>query len=148
MSLIETLNSDLKDSLKAGDKARVELIRGLKSDIKYKEIEKKHPLSDEEALAVLNAAAKRRKDSIEQFRNGGREDLAAKESAELEMISHYLPKQLSDEELAKIVAETMSALGPGAPTDLGKIMKEVMPKVKGLADGNRVRQMIAAKLAT
>jgi uncharacterized protein len=147
MSLLETLNADLKEAMKAGDKARLEVVRGLKSDIKYKEIELKHPLSEEEVVAVLSSAAKKRRDSIEQFRAGGREDLANKETSELEIISHYLPQQLSDEELAIHVAAAIQSSGATTPADLGKVMKEVMPKVKGRADGNRLREMIAAKLA-
>lgn len=147
MSLLENLNSDLKNALKSGDKARAEVIRGLKSDIKYKEIEKKQPLSDEDVLGVIAAAAKRRRDSIEQFQQGGRDDLVLKESGELEIITGYLPQQLSDEELQKIIDATVADTGAKAPGDMGKVMKEIMPKVKGRADGNRVRQMIALKLS-
>ncbi len=147
MPIIETLNADLKDALKHGDRARADVIRGLKSDIKYKEIEKKQPLSEEEILAVLASAAKRRRDSIEQFQQGGREDLVLKESGELEIIIGYLPKQLSDEELQDIVVATLSEIGAKTPADLGKAMKEIMPKVKGRADGNKVRQLIALKLS-
>jgi uncharacterized protein len=147
MSLLETLNSDLIVALKKGDKNRVEVIRGLKSDIKYKEIEKREPLTEEDTLGVLAAAAKRRRDSIEQFRQGGRDDLVMKESGELEIITSYLPQQLSDEQLQEIVEATLLEIGAKTPADLGKVMKEIMPKVKGRADGNRVRQIIALKLS-
>jgi hypothetical protein len=147
MSLLETLNSDLIVAMKKGDKNRVEVVRGLKSDIKYKEIEKREPLTEEDVLGVLAAAAKRRRDSIEQFRQGGRDDLVMKESSELEIITGYLPQQLSDEELQKIVESTVMEIGAKTPADLGKVMKEIMPKVKGRADGNRVRQMIVLKLS-
>ena len=147
MSLLETLNSDLIVALKKGDKNRAEVIRGLKSDIKYKEIEKREPLTEEDVLGVLAAAAKRRRDSIEQFQQGGRSDLVLKEGNELEIITGYLPQQLSDEELQEIVATTLLEIGAKSPADLGKAMKEIMPKVKGRADGNRVRQMIALKLS-
>jgi len=147
MSLLETLNSDLIVALKKGDKNRVEVIRGLKSDIKYKEIDKREPLTEEDVLGVLAAAAKRRRDSIEQFQKGGRDDLVLKESGELEIITSYLPQQLSDEELQEIVRATLLEIGAKTPADLGKAMKEIMPKVKGRADGNRVRQMIAGKLS-
>jgi len=147
MSLLETLNSDLIVALKKGDKNRAEVIRGLKSDIKYKEIDKREPLTEEDTLGVLAAAAKRRRDSIEQFQRGGRDDLVLKESGELEIITSYLPQQLSDEELQEIVGATLLEIGAKTPADLGKVMKEIMPKVKGRADGNRVRQMIALKLS-
>lgn len=147
MSLLDTLNDDLKTAMRAGDKARLEVVRGLKSDIKYKEIDLKHPLTEEDVVAVLSSAAKKRRDSIEQFRAGGREDLASKEAAELEIISHYLPKQLSDDELTALVVAAIQSSGAAAPGDLGKVMKEIMPKVKGRADGNKLREIIAAKLA-
>ena len=147
MSLLETLNSDLIVALKKGDKVRVEVIRGLKSDIKYKEIDKREPLTEEDVLGVLAAAAKRRRDSIEQFRQGGRDDLVLKESSELEIITSYLPQQLSDEELQEIVGATLLETGAKTPADLGKVMKEIMPKVKGRADGNRVRQILALRLS-
>ena len=147
MSLLETLNSDLIVALKKGDKNRAEVIRGLKSDIKYKEIDKREPLTEEDVLGVLAAAAKRRRDSIEQFQRGGRDDLVLKESGELEIITSYLPQQLSDEELQEIVGATLLEIGAKTPADLGKVMKAIMPKVKGRADGNRVRQMIALKLS-
>jgi uncharacterized protein len=147
MSLLETLNSDLIVALKKGDKVRAEVIRGLKSDIKYKEIDKREPLTEEDVLGVLAAAAKRRRDSIEQFQKGGRDDLVMKESGELEIITSYLPQQLSDEELQEIVGATLLEIGAKTPADLGKAMKEIMPKVKGRADGNRVRQIIAQKLS-
>ena len=147
MSVLDTLNSDLKDAMRAGDKARLEVIRGLKSDIKYKEIELKHLPSEEDVIAVLSSAAKRRRDSIEQFRAGGREDLASKEESELAIIANYLPKQLSDDELTGFVTAAIEASGATTPNDLGKVMKEVMPRVKGRTDGNRLREIIAAKLA-
>lgn len=146
MSVLDALNNDLKEALKAGDRARADVIRGLKSDIKYKEIELKHPPTEEDVIAVLSTAAKKRRDSIEQFRAGGRADLADKEAHELEILTHYLPKQLSDEELGGIISAAIEAAGAAGPADIGKVMKEIMPKVKGRVDGNRVRELIAAKL--
>ncbi len=149
MSVLETLNNDLKEALRAKDKIRMEVIRGLKSDIRYKEIEAKgSELSEDDAIAVITSAAKRRRDSIEQFRKGGREDLATKEEAELEIITTYLPKQLSDDEIREIVERAVTASGASSPSDMGKVMKEVMPLVKGKADGNRVKQMVAEKLTS
>lgn len=146
MSVLDALNNDLKEALKGGDRARADVIRGLKSDIKYKEIELKRPLQDEDVVAVLSTAAKKRRDSIEQFRAGGRSDLADKESRELEVITHYLPQQLSAAELDGIITAAIAAAGATAPGDIGKVMKEIMPKVKGRVDGNQVRELIAAKL--
>ncbi len=146
MSVLDALNNDLKEALKGGDRARADVIRGLKSDIKYKEIELKRPLQDEDVVAVLSTAAKKRRDSIEQFRAGGRSDLADKESRELEVITHYLPQQLSGAELDGIITAAITAVGAKAPGDIGKVMKEIMPRVKGRVDGNQVRELIAAKL--
>ncbi len=146
MSVLDALNNDLKEALKGGDRARADVIRGLKSDIKYKEIELKRPLQDEDVVAVLSTAAKKRRDSIEQFRAGGRSDLADKESRELEVITHYLPQQLSAAELDGIITAAIAAVGAKGPADIGKVMKEIMPKVKGRVDGNAVRELIAAKL--
>ncbi len=147
MSILDTLNTDLKNALKSGDKLKAEVIRGLKSDIKYKEIEKIQPLAEEDIIGVLSSAAKRRRDSIEQFARGGREDLVAKETSELGIITGYLPQQLADDKLEEIVVATIAEVQAKTAADLGKVMKEIMPKVKGRADGNKVRQMIAAKLA-
>jgi hypothetical protein len=147
MSLLETLTADLTVAMKSGDKARVETLRGLKSDIKYKEIEKKQPLTEEEVTAALSAAAKRRRDSIEQFKLGNREDLVAKESAELEMITAYLPQQMAADKLDEIISVVIAETGATSAADLGRVMKEIMPRVKGRADGNLVRQMIATKLS-
>lgn len=147
MSILDTLNNDLKEALKAKDKARMEVIRGLKSDIRYKEIEGKgDEMTEDDVIAVITSAAKRRRDSIEQFRKGGREDLASKEEAELEIISNYLPKQLTDEELHDIVTEVLKETGASAPHDMGKVMGAVMSRVKGRADGKRVKEMVAEKL--
>lgn len=147
MSLLETLNADIKQAMFAGDKARLEVLRGLKSDIKYKEIEKREPLTEQDLVDVLSAAAKRRRDSIEQFRQGGRTDLADKETFELNIITNYLPKQLTEEELSALIAAAISVSGATTAADIGKVMKELMPKVKGRADGNRVKQLVADKLA-
>jgi len=147
MAILDTLNNDMKEAMKSKDKVRLEVIRGLKSDISYKEIEAKGDgLSEEDIIGVITSAAKRRRDSIDQFRKGGREDLATKEEAELEIITTYLPKQMSDDEIAGIVVEAIAASGASGPSDTGKVMKEVMPKVKGKADGNRVKQIVAEKL--
>jgi len=146
MSLLDSLNSDLKEAMRAGDKLRREVIRGLKSDLKYKEIEQTKPLTEEDMMQVLSSAAKRRRDSIEQFQRGGRDDLVAKETAELHLINSYLPQQLTDDELLLIIDETISESGANVAADLGKLMKYLMPKVKGRADGNKVRTLATARL--
>ncbi len=146
MSLAETLDADIKAAMKAGEKDRLTVLRGLKSDIKYAAIGGTE-LTDEAVIGVLTSAAKKRRDAIEQYRAGGRDDLVAKESAELEIIQAYLPQQLTDEELTSIIAETVAAVGASTPADMGKVMGQLMPKVKGKADGKRVNELVKAALA-
>ena len=147
MSLLDTLNSDLKSALKGGNREKADLIRNLKSDLKYREIDKKAPLTDDEMVAVLASAAKKRREAIEQFAAGGRDDLVKRETEQLELITGYLPQQMSDEEVAKLASEIIAELGAAGPADLGKVMKEIMPKTKGRADGSRVREIVAAQLS-
>lgn len=147
MSLLDTLNSDLKEALKGGDREKADLIRNLKSDLKYREIDKKSSLTDEEMIEVLTSAAKRRREAIEQFKAGGRQDLVQRESKQLDLISGYLPEQMSDDELGAIADEVIGAVGAVGPAGLGKVMKAIMPRVKGRADGSKVKQIIAARLA-
>ena len=147
MSLNKKIDGDLIKALKGGDKDKVTLLRGLKSDIKYKRIEKGDDLTDEEIIAVLSTAAKQRRDSIEQFTNGNRMDLADKESAELEVIKGYLPEQLSEEKLIELVRESIEATGADSPAKLGLVMKDLMPKVKGKADGKLINQLVSRMLS-
>ena len=152
MTIKERLNADLKEAMKARQGARVACLRMLKAKILEKEVELRtkhgpdHELEDEEALAVISAYAKQRRDSIDSFRQGGREDLVAKEEAELEVISSYLPRQLGRDELQKIVREAIEEAGAGSAADLGRVMKIVMPRVKGAADGKLVNQLVREEL--
>ena len=145
MALLDTIDKDLTSALKAGDRNKATVLRGLKSDLKYKKIDKGGDLSEEDILAVLSTAAKKRRESIDQFRAGNRNDLADKEQSELNIISAYLPQQLSEEKLTALISETITETGAQSPADLGKVMKAVMPKLRGQADGKLVNQ-IAAKL--
>lgn len=147
MSLLDTLNSDLKTAMKAGERDRAELIRNLKSDLKYREIEKREPLTEEDMLKVLASAAKKRRDAIEQFEKGGREDLVARERGQLELIEDYLPKGLSEAEILDIVDKAIGESGAAGPADMGKVMKIVMPAVGARADGNLVRKIVQTRLS-
>jgi len=147
MSLIKKIDEDLIKALKGGDKSKVTLLRGLKSDIKYKRIDKGDDLTDEDVLAVLSGAAKKRRDSIEQFRNGNRMDLVEKESAELEIIQGYLPDQLSEEKLREFIRESIEATQADSPAKLGLVMKNLMPKIKGKANGKLVNQLVSRMLS-
>jgi len=146
MSIKEKLDQDMKMAQESGDKTRLNITRLLKSEIKYKEIEKKDNLSDEEVLEVLQTSVKRHRDSIEQFKKGGRNDLAEKEEAELKIILEYLPQQLTEEELTSLINEAIKEVEASSPKDLGKVMKVLIPKVKGRADGKKVNILVSQRL--
>ncbi len=142
MTLIDRLSEDLKESLKGRNSIKSSVIRLLKSNIKYREIEKKAPLSDEEVIEVIISGIKQRRDSIEQFSKGDRSDLVEKENAEIEILQAYLPQPLTDEELLKEVKAVIKEVGATSFNDMGKIMKAIMPRVKGRAEGTKVSSII------
>jgi len=147
MDLNKQLTDDLKAAMKSGDKMAMETIRGLKSMLREKEIELKGDLTDEDQMQVLSTAAKRRRESIESYREGGREDLADQEQAELRIIEKYLPEQLSEDDLRSLVEETIADTGAKTMQDMGKVMGTIMPKVRGKADGSVVQQIVREKLS-
>jgi len=146
MTISDKINEDLKSAMKSGDKTALSVLRMLKSDFKYKQIELGRDLTEDDLLAVLASSAKKRRDAIEGFEKGGRSDLVAKEKAELEVLSGYLPQQMSIEELEKIVAEVVAETGASTPKDIGLVMKQLMPRVKGKIDGRKVNEAVARKL--
>jgi len=147
MPLLKKIEQDIIEALKAGDKLRVSVLRGLKSDIKYRQISLGSELKDEQALEVINSAAKRRRESIEQFRKGDRNDLADKEGLELNLISAYLPQQLGEEELRAIILDAIKESGVDSTQKIGLLMKVLMPKIKGKADGKMVNRLATEILA-
>ncbi len=150
MTIKNKIQEDLKAAMKSGDSFRRDVLRLLDSAIKNVEIEKKkreEGLSEEEVIEVISRAVKQRQDSIKQYNDGGRGDLAEKEQKELDIIMEYMPEQLSEDEIEKIVAETISQVGVLSPADMGKVMSMVMAKLKGKADGNVVRDIVQKKLA-
>jgi uncharacterized protein YqeY len=146
-SLKQRIEQDTRDALKKRDSERLSVLRMLKSEIKYKEIDKGFELSDDEVISVLSSSIKKRKDSIQQFEKGGRDDLASREKAELELIFKYLPEQLTEEELSQIISQAIEEVNATGISDLGKVMKVIMPKVKGRADGKIVNQMVSSQLS-
>jgi len=142
MGLIEQINSDTIAVMKSGDKVALSVLRMLKSDLKYKQIELKQKLTDEDCLDVLSSAAKKCRDAIREYGKAGRDDLAAKEKAELEIIKKYLPEQISDEEIERLIKEAIAETNASTPAEIGLVMKEIMPKVKGKADGRRVNELV------
>jgi len=147
MSLLERIDEDLKTALKARDMLKATVLRGLKSDIKYKQIEMGAVPSDDDIIAVLNTACKRHRDSIEQFGAGNRPDLVEKESAELVIIAAYLPEQMPEDKVRALIAESIAATGADSPAKTGLVMKDLMPKIKGRADGKMVSRLVSEMIA-
>lgn len=149
-TLKERIKSDLVKALKGGNKEETLTLRLLESSIKNREIDLKkryEGLSDDEVLEVLIKEVKKRKEAIEAYEKGNREDLVRKESKELEILQRYLPKQLSDEEIEREVKNAIQGSGAKDIKDIGKVMALVMPLVKGRADGARVSQMVKEVLS-
>ena len=147
MSLAETIDEHLIEAMKAGDKKKVTVLRGLKSDLKYKQIETGSDLTEEHMIEVLNSAAKKRREAIEQFRQAGRDDLVEQEDLELEIITGYLPEQLGEQDLREMIQAAIEETGADSPKDIGPVMRVLMPKVKGRADGKQVNRLVAELLA-
>jgi uncharacterized protein YqeY len=142
MSLSEKLSSDMKSAMKSKETVKLSVIRMVRSEVKNREIDKGESLTDDEIMALLNSFMKKGRDSFEQFTKGGREELAAKEKEEIEIIQSYLPEQLSEDEVTALVKETISETGAGGPKDFGVVMKTVMAKTKGKADGKVVSGLV------
>jgi hypothetical protein len=142
MSLLQKIDDDYKTALKTSDSLKVSVLRMVKAASKNRQIDKRGELSDEDILAVISTLSKQRKESIELFSKGGREDLAEKERQELAILQSYLPKQLSLEELDKIILESIQESSAQGLNDLGKVMRIVMSRVKGIADGHIVNQRV------
>lgn len=148
MNLQDKLNEDYKAAMKSGDKLRVETLRLLRAQLKDAKISKMAALTPEEEIAALTNAAKKRREAIDMYKQGGRNDLLEKETAELAIISSYLPQALSTEEIAQIIDTAIKETGSTAAGDLGKVMGKIMPQVKGRADGKLVQQMVRERLSS
>jgi uncharacterized protein len=150
MSLKEQIGEDIKTAMKAKDKLRLQTVRGIKKAILDKEVELRpqgqDSLTPEQEIELLSQQAKQRRDSIEQFTNAGRDDLAEQESQELAIIETYLPEQLSDEEVARVIDELIAASGATTMKDLGKVMGPAMKQLKGKADGKKIQELVKSKL--
>ena len=127
--------------MKAKDAVRLSVMRGLKSDLKYKDIEIGRELTDEDCIVVFRSAAKRRKDAIDAFKKGGRSDRAGEEEAELAIIQEFLPTELSDGDLANVIDEVITEVGAEGPQDFGKVMKAAMVQMAGKAQGKEVNEI-------
>ena len=143
--MLEQLKSDLKDAMRAKDETRRNTIRILMAAFKNAAIEKGGELDESGSLEILAREAKKRREAAESFRGGGREDAALQEELELAIIEDYLPKQLSEDEVRAIAREVIAAVEPSGPRDMGKVMGEVMPRLKGLFDGKLASGIIKAE---
>jgi uncharacterized protein len=143
MGLKETINDDLKSAMKSGDKLRLQTIRSIRALIlEFEKSGSGKELTPDEEVKLLTSAAKKRKDSIEQYRSAGREDLASKEEKELEILQEYLPKQLNESEILNAVKKIAESIGAKTKEDFPKLMPEVMKSLKGKADGKIVRSIV------
>ncbi|KPQ35629.1 MAG: hypothetical protein HLUCCA11_10285 [Phormidesmis priestleyi Ana] len=151
MSLKDRISDEIKTAMKAKDKLRLETVRGIKKVILEKESEirgkGREELTEDEELAIVMQLAKQRRDSIAQFSDAGREELAEKEAQELKILEEYLPAQLSDADIEAAVDEAIAQTGASSMRDMGKVMGPVMAKLKGQADGNKVQAAVKAKLS-
>ncbi len=147
MTFVEQVDKDLIAAMKAQETLKLSVLRMIKAALKNKQIELSKPLADADALAVLRTLVKQHHESVEQFRKGGREDLAEKEAAEIKIVESYLPAAVTDEEIDGGVAAAVAETGAAGPKDLGKVMKAAMAKFAGRnVDGKRVSEKVRARL--
>jgi uncharacterized protein YqeY len=147
MSLKSQITDDMKSAMKAGDKDRLKVVRLIMAAVKQVEVDKRVELDDAGVLSVLDKMVKQRRDSVEQFEKGGREDLANIERAEISILETYLPKQLDDAELEALIDAAISATGAESIRDMGKVMGQIKSKAAGRADMGAVGAKVKARLA-
>jgi uncharacterized protein YqeY len=147
-SLKERIDAELKDAMRQKEELKTSVLRMLKSAVKYKEVEPgASPLDDAGVLQVIGTLIKQRRDSVEQYRTGNRPELADKEEQEIAILQAYLPAQLSAAELEREVAQAIAAVGAQSPKDMGAVMKALMPKIQGKAEGKVISDAVKAQLA-
>lgn len=146
MKLMDRLQQDMVQAVKARDSARVGVIRYVRSEAKNREIELRRALEDDDVVDVLSRIAKKHHEAIEQFEMGGRADLVERERTQLSIVEQYLPERLSDSELDALVADVIAEVGASGPKDIGQVMKTLMPKVRGRADGRAVNDLVRSRL--
>src|SRR5438445_4524142 len=149
MTLQEKIQAHITDAMRSKDSLRLNTLRMMKSAVKNKEIEKMKALEEGEVLSIFGTHVKQRKDSIEQFRKGGREELAQKEEAEIKIIEEYLPAAASEDDIRRAIDEAVQETGAASMKDMGKVMKAALARLAGRsADGSRVSQMVKEKLSS
>ncbi len=147
MSLEERLFEEMKQAMRSNDKLRLSTIRMIRSASKNKEIELRKKLDDEEILRVIQGMVRKGEESVEQFQSGGRTDLVEKEQKEIEILKSFLPQPISQEEILKIIDQSIEETQASSLKDLGKVIKSVMPKLGGKADGKLINQLVREKLS-
>ena len=147
MSLIEEIDDEIKEAMKARDGERRDALRLILDALKKSEKELQRPLSEEEELQVMQRERKRRVEAAEAFRAGGREEQADAEERELEILEEFMPEPLSEDEIEEIVDDVIAEVGATKMADLGRVMADVMPQIAGRADGSQVSQIVREKLA-
>jgi uncharacterized protein YqeY len=149
MAISEKIQKELTEAMKARESLKMDVLRGIKTALKLKEVERIRALSDLEALQVIQTLVKQRKDSIEQFTLGGRNDLVAREQAELKILETYLPAPVSENELKTVILEVVSELQASSAKDIGRVMKTVMARFAGKnVDGKMVNELVRAQLGS
>lgn len=147
MELREQIMADVKDAMKSKDQLKLNTLRFFQAAVKNREIElRPDPITPDDVMGVLKKLVKQRKESIEQYQNGGRQDLADQEAAELKVLEGYLPAQMGREQVEKVVTEVIAALGAKTVKDMGPVMKEVIARTAGTADNKIVSEVIKSKL--
>lgn len=144
---LKQMRSDMKEAMRARESDRLAAIRLLISSLQMKSIDLKRELTEEEILTVLSTEAKKRREASQAYRDGGRTELADKEDSELGVIETYLPKQLTEDEVATFVDEAIAATGASSKADMGKVMGAVIPKIKGRFDGGKAKNIVMSKLS-
>lgn len=147
MDINARINEEMVAAAKAKDKVKLSSIRMLKTALHNKEIDAKRPLNETEVMQVMAALVKQRKDSIEQFAKGGRQDLVEKEEAELNVLQAFMPQQMSDEEVETLIKKAIAEVGAASVKDMGKVMKVLMPQITGKADGKAAGEKVKALLS-
>lgn len=146
MSILERLKSDMITAAKARESERLGVIRFVRSQTKNRSIELGRDLEDEDVIEVLARLAKQHREAIEQFGTGGRDELVAREERQLAVVEEYLPARLTDDELLQIVSDVIHETEASGPRDIGTVMKAVMPRVKGRAEGGKVKELVQSRL--
>jgi uncharacterized protein YqeY len=147
MNLEERLVEEMKQAMKSNDKLKLSTIRMIRSALKNKEIDLRKKLEEEESVKVIQAMMRKGEESVEQFETGGRMDLVEKEKSEIEIMKSFLPKPLSQEEILEIIDQSIQETQASSLKDMGKVMKSVMPKIGGKADGKLINQLVKERLS-